>query len=44
MLAHRLFKEQTQPEFQDAPDPNAGPGQVVIKVASMGFRETECVC
>ena len=33
MLAYRLLKGQTQPEFQEVPEPHAGPGQVVVKVA-----------
>ena len=33
MLAYRLLEAQTQPEFQDVPEPHAGPGQVVVKVA-----------
>ena len=41
MLAYRLLKEQTQPEFQDVPDPHAGPGQVVIKVAGSGLCHTD---
>jgi propanol-preferring alcohol dehydrogenase len=41
MFAYRLLKEQTQPEFQDVPDPHAGPGQVVIKVAGSGLCHTD---
>ena len=29
MLAHRLLNAQTQPEFQEVPEPHAEPGQVV---------------
>jgi hypothetical protein len=29
MLAYRLLQAQTQPEFQEVPEPHAGPGQVV---------------
>ncbi len=29
MIAYRLLNAQTQPEFQEVPDPHAGPGQVV---------------
>ena len=41
MLAYRLLKEQTQPEFQEVPEPHAGPGQVVVKVASSGLCHTD---
>jgi propanol-preferring alcohol dehydrogenase len=41
MLAYRLLKAQTQPEFQEVPDPHAGPGQVVVKVASSGLCHTD---
>lgn len=41
MLAYRLLKAQTQPEFQEVPEPHAGPGQVVIKVASSGLCHTD---
>lgn len=37
MLAYRLLKEQTKPEFQEVPEPHAGPGQVVVKVAGSGL-------
>jgi hypothetical protein len=33
MLAYRLLQAQTQPEFQDVPEPHAGPGQVIVRVA-----------
>jgi len=29
MLAYRLLQPQAQPEFQEVPEPHAGPGQVV---------------
>src|SRR5262245_39469670 len=41
MLAYRLLKEQTQPEFQDVAAPHAGPGQVVVKVAGSGLCHTD---
>ncbi len=41
MRAYRLLKEQTVPEFQDVPDPHAGPGQVVVKVAASGICHTD---
>lgn len=41
MLAYRLLQAQTQPEFQEVPDPHAGPGQVVIKVAGSGLCHTD---
>jgi propanol-preferring alcohol dehydrogenase len=41
MLAYRLLKAQQQPEFQEVPDPHAGPGQVVIKVAGSGLCHTD---
>lgn len=41
MLAYRLLKEQTQPEFQEVPEPRAGPGQVVVKVAGSGLCHTD---
>jgi alcohol dehydrogenase, propanol-preferring len=41
MIAYRLLKAQTQPEFQEVPDPHAGPGQVVIKVAGSGLCHTD---
>jgi D-arabinose 1-dehydrogenase-like Zn-dependent alcohol dehydrogenase len=37
MLAYRLLKEKTQPEFQEVPEPHAGPGQVVIKSPARAF-------
>ena len=41
MLAYRLLKGQTQPEFQEVPEPHAGPGQVVVKVAASGLCHTD---
>jgi len=41
MQAYRLLKAQTQPEFQEVPDPHAGPGQVVVKVAGSGLCHTD---
>jgi alcohol dehydrogenase, propanol-preferring len=41
MLAYRLLKAQMQPEFQDVPEPHAGPGQVVVKVAGSGLCHTD---
>lgn len=41
MLAYRLLKAQTQPEFQDVPEPHAGPGQVIVKVAGSGLCHTD---
>lgn len=41
MLAYRLVKAQTQPEFQEVPDPQAGPGQIVVKVAGSGLCHTD---
>ena len=43
MLAYRLLKEQTQPEFQEVPEPHAGPGQVVVKVAGSGLCHTDFI-
>ncbi len=43
MLAYRLLKAQTQPEFQEVPDPHADPGQVVIKVAGSGLCHTDFI-
>jgi propanol-preferring alcohol dehydrogenase len=43
MLAYRLLKAQTQPEFQEVPEPHAGPGQVVIKVAGSGLCHTDFI-
>src|SRR5215813_4213025 len=41
MLAYRLLQAQTQPEFQEVPEPHAGPGQVVVKVAGSGLCHTD---
>jgi propanol-preferring alcohol dehydrogenase len=41
MLAYRLLQPQAQPEFQDVPDPHAGPGQVVVRVAGSGLCHTD---
>ena len=41
MLAYRLLKAQTQPEFHEVAEPHAGPGQVVVKVASSGLCHTD---
>lgn len=41
MLAYRLLKGQTPPQFQEVPDPHAGPGQVVVKVAGSGLCHTD---
>jgi alcohol dehydrogenase, propanol-preferring len=41
MLAYRLLKAQTQPDFQEVPDPHAGPGQVVVRVAASGLCHTD---
>src|SRR5215510_10317258 len=41
MLGYRLLKEQTPPEFQDVPEPHAGPGQVVVKVAASGLCHSD---
>jgi propanol-preferring alcohol dehydrogenase len=43
MLAYRLLQAQTQPEFQEVPEPHAGPGQVVIKVAGSGLCHTDFI-
>jgi propanol-preferring alcohol dehydrogenase len=41
MLAYRLLQAQTQPEFQEAPEPHAGPGQVVVRVGGSGLCHTD---
>src|ERR1041385_6513789 len=41
MLAFTLLKEQARPEFQKVPEPHAGPGQVVVKVAGSGLCHTD---
>jgi hypothetical protein len=40
MLAFRLLQAQRQPEFQDVPEPHAGPGQVVVRVVGSGLCHT----
>ena len=41
MLAYRLVQAQTPPEFQEVPEPHAGPGQVVVRVAGSGLCHTD---
>jgi alcohol dehydrogenase, propanol-preferring len=41
MLAYRLMHAQTQPEFQEVPEPHAGAGQVVVRVAGSGLCHTD---
>jgi propanol-preferring alcohol dehydrogenase len=41
MLAYRLLEAQTQPEFHEVPEPHAGPGEVVVKVAGSGLCHTD---
>jgi propanol-preferring alcohol dehydrogenase len=41
MLAYRLLQPKTQPEFQEVPEPHAGPGQVVVRVAGSGLCHTD---
>lgn len=41
MIAYRLLKAQTQPEFQEVPEPHAAPGQVVVKVGGSGLCHTD---
>ncbi|MGB7924637.1 MAG: NAD(P)-dependent alcohol dehydrogenase [Pyrinomonadaceae bacterium] len=41
MLAYRLLQAQIQPEFQEVPEPHAGPGQIVVKVAGSGLCHTD---
>ena len=41
MLAYRLLQPQTQPEFQEVPEPHTGPGQVVVRVAGSGLCHTD---
>jgi propanol-preferring alcohol dehydrogenase len=41
MIAYRLVRSQTQPQFEDVPDPHAGPGEVVVKVAGSGLCHTD---
>jgi alcohol dehydrogenase, propanol-preferring len=41
MLAYRLLQAQAQPEFQEVPEPQAGPGEVVVRVAGSGLCHTD---
>jgi propanol-preferring alcohol dehydrogenase len=41
MLAYRILEPQKQPEFQEVPDPHAGLGQVVVRVAGSGLCHTD---
>jgi NADPH:quinone reductase-like Zn-dependent oxidoreductase len=41
MLAYRLLQAQRPPEFQEVPEPRAGPGEVVVKVAGSGLCHTD---
>ena len=41
MLAYRLLQAQTQPECREVPEPHAGPGQVVVRVAGSGLCHTD---
>jgi propanol-preferring alcohol dehydrogenase len=41
MFAYRLLQAQGQPEFQEVPEPHAGPGQVVVKVGGSGLCHTD---
>lgn len=41
MHAYRLLQAQKQPEFQEVPEPHAGPGQVVVRVAGSGLCHTD---
>ena len=41
MLAYRLVQAQAPPEFQEVPEPHAGPGQVVVRVAASGLCHTD---
>src|ERR1700730_826437 len=41
MIAYRLLQPQTQPEFQEVPEPHAAPCQVVVKVADSGLCHTD---
>jgi len=43
MQAYRLVEAQKEPEFQDVPDPHAGPGQVVVRVAGSGLCHTDFI-
>jgi alcohol dehydrogenase, propanol-preferring len=41
MLAYRLLEAQTSPDFQEVPEPHAGPGQLVVRVAGSGLCHTD---
>jgi propanol-preferring alcohol dehydrogenase len=41
MIAYRLLRPQTQPEFQEVPEPHAAPGQVLVKVGGSGLCHTD---
>lgn len=41
MLAYRILEAQKQPEYQEVPEPHAGPGQVVVRVAGSGLCHTD---
>ena len=41
MIAYRLLNAQTQPEFQEVPEPHAAPGQVLVKVGGSGLCHTD---
>lgn len=41
MLAYRLVEAKAPPEFQEVPEPHAGAGQVVVRVASSGLCHTD---
>jgi propanol-preferring alcohol dehydrogenase len=41
MIAYRLLNAQTQPEFQEVPEPHAAPGQVLVKVSGSGLCHTD---
>src|ERR1044071_7452618 len=43
MLAYRLLRPLTPPEFQEVPAPHAGPGQVVVRVAASGLCHTDFI-
>jgi D-arabinose 1-dehydrogenase-like Zn-dependent alcohol dehydrogenase len=39
MLAYRLLNAQTQLELREVPKPDAGPGQIGVKVAGSGLLQ-----
>jgi threonine dehydrogenase-like Zn-dependent dehydrogenase len=41
MIAYRLLNAQTQPEFQEVPEPHAAPGQVLVKIGGSGLSHTD---